>query len=147
MPRTRAQVGGVQQTIRRVKGMADLRVFKRIRVMVSGVMQTVFQYLTVAASPISVFGSSSSPGPTSTVTAPTSVFVTGGTAPFTYLWTEVEAFGGTWTITNPTGAVTTFSITLDAGESGTATFINQVTDADGNVVFTNTVAASAVNFG
>lgn len=147
MARTRVQVGGVQQTIRRVRGMADLRTFKRIRVMVGGVMQTVFQYLTAVATPDSVSGSTASGTTDPVTTAPTAAVVTGGVAPFTYAWSEVDSLGGPWTIDNPTASVTTFTATVAAFDSATATFQCQVTDASSNVVTTNTVSATAINYG
>lgn len=146
MARAYIRVGGVNQQIKRVKGMADLRTFKRIRVMVAGVMQTVWQYLTVTASPDSVTGSGASPGSVVVTSAPTSVFVVGGTAP-TYSWALIETFGGvSWTINNPTSAVTTFSATLSAYD--TATGVAQCTVTDGSTVLTtNTVEISLENSG
>lgn len=135
------------RTIRRVKGMADLRTFRRIRVMVGGVMQTVFQYLSAIATPNSVMGSISSPGTNPVTTAPTTAVVTGGTAPFTYAWVEVDSLGGSWTIDNPTASVTTFTVSVAPFDSATATFQCQVTDAASNVVTTNDVSATAINFG
>lgn len=148
MARTKIQVGGVQQTIKRVKGMADLRTFKRIRVMTGGVMQTVFQFLTATLLSPTVTGNvSGGVGPEDVSTAYAATIVTGGTGTITYAWAEVNPGVTTWTIGSPTTA-NSFFIAEDvaAGDTVSGQFQCTVTDADGNSAVTPILEATASNF-
>jgi hypothetical protein len=148
MVRLRVQVGGTAQTVKRIKGMADLRTFKRVRVMVSGVMQTVFQFLNAVLSTDSVFGNvSGGSGSSDVTTSVVSVTVTGGTAPFTYLWQETSNNSSyTWVIGSSATASTSFTAqSLAPLDTAAAGFTCTVTDADGNIVITGEVTASAAN--
>lgn len=146
MAQTRVQAGGVLRTVKRVKGMADLRTFKRIRVMVSGSMVTVFQFFSATTSVPTVEGTDDVAGPVDITTPTVAAVVVGGTAPYTYLWTETGTPSVSWTINSPTTAVTSFTAAgVGPGYYELNTFICTVTDADTNVTTTNSVTATAIN--
>jgi hypothetical protein len=71
----------------------------------------------------------------------------GGAGPYSYLWAQTGGTG-TWSITSPTAASTTFwGGNCGPDESLTATFHCTVTDAAGNVAVTATVTATVSNIG
>jgi hypothetical protein len=73
--------------------------------------------------------------------------VTGGVAPFTYLWTEVSS-DGTWNILSATSASTAFeAVSVSPSNSVHGEFKCTVTDANGVTAETGNVAARAVNLG
>lgn len=90
--------------------------------------------MTASASPTSLY----KVGPTSSqTTASTTVTPTGGVSPYTYSWALLT--GDTLTITSPTAASTTFSVTgLISGDSRTATYRCTVTDSTGGTPLTAT---------
>lgn len=63
-------------------------------------------------------------------TQPVTVKVEGAVGAITYAWTKLT--GGAWTINNPAGAETTFSIGVAPGVKETGTFRCTVTDAAGH---------------
>lgn len=102
--------------------------------------------LVVEANPIVVTGAAGSSGtpnvPTNTVT----VTVSGGTAPYSYLWTEIPG-DFDWSIGSPNAASTRFTaLDVAAGDQYFTSFECTVTDArgrTGSVI----VEANAFNFG
>lgn len=75
-------------------------------------------------------------------TRPVTVAVEGAVGAVTYAWTKLT--GGAWTINNPAGAETTFSINVAPLVSETGTFRCTVTDSGGHSGTTD-VTATAVN--
>jgi hypothetical protein len=140
--------GGTLRTVVRASVMAGgtLRPLKSVKVKDSGgTLRTVFAGLNVTPnySAVSGFGTTTPiySTPTTVVTA------TGGTGPYTYLWTVVEDDAlGTPSITSSTSASTTFQSTdLANFTPHTVTFRCTVTDSlavtgscDVTVVFTKT---------
>jgi hypothetical protein len=66
-------------------------------------------------------------GPGTATTGSVTVTASGGTGPYTYAWTNVS--GETFTVTSPTAASTTFSITVAADDVKTAEYRCTVTDS------------------
>lgn len=75
----------------------------------------------------SPYGSVSRRTPTRVYTQNVTINVTGGTAPYSYVWNGDP----NWTIESPSGASTRFSTIVPAGDSATATFTCVVTDSKG----------------
>lgn len=97
-------------------------------------VEIIRQGMTASASPTSIY----KVGPTaSQTTTSTTVTPAGGVSPYTYSWAFVS--GDTLTITSPTAATTTFSITgLIVGDSRTATYRCTVTDSTSGTALTAT---------
>lgn len=122
--------------------MADTRTFKRIRVMISGTMQTVFQFFTATISPATgVTGGVVSDGnPVTGTTPPATATAQGGTGPFVYTWTVTSTSGHTWTVLNQGAATTSFSATpLSPNTPATAKIFCTITDDDSNEAVTPTI--------
>lgn len=137
--------GGTLRTITRVRmrdNAGTLRTIQQIRMRdAAGTLRTVFQYLTAAASPTSVNGSNFGPDPSGIVSSdPSTATPTGGTAPYTYLWTQVSGTAGIDPNT-PTLAETQFTDSACSGLSE-GVFKCTVTDNNGATADTNTVAVS-----
>lgn len=102
--------------------------------------------LVVDANPISVTGAVGSSGTPNVTTNTTTVTVSGGTAPYSYLWTEIEA-DFPWSIGSPNSASTRFTaLSVSTIDNSFASFECTVTDArgrTGSVI----VDATAFNFG
>lgn len=144
----RIVTNAAQQVITRVVGMGDLRVFKRVRVMTGGVMQTVFQFFSAAVTPNDVVGNyyGASAAPQNITTSTALATPIGGTAPFTYAWQQAGITADSWTITNPTSASTKFTaLAITAGSAANAQFVCVMTDATGAVATTSAVNANAYN--
>lgn len=134
--------GGTLRTLARIR-MRDeggvLRTIQRIRIRdVSNILRTVWQSMTAAASP----GVISATGSTSTITTTSAaVAVTGGTSPFTYLWSPAAYNTDSVGITSPTAAITTFRRgACNSGDTYLGDFTCEVTDALGVVATTNVVS-------
>ena len=128
-----------------LKGIAAMKVRNA-----SNVLKTVFSPgSTLAVNvPAFVYGAQSSGSAIDVTTEIATAIPTGGTAPYTYSWARVDAFGGTWTIFLPTNAATAFRASaVAAGDSKLAEFVCTVTDARGNTVDSITINATADNFG
>lgn len=69
---------------------------------------------------------SKSPAQVTSLTA--TAYPTGGTAPYSYAWTRHSGFGAI-TATSPAAAATTFSASLEVGQTASATMRVTVTDA------------------
>lgn len=81
-------------------------------------------------------------------TKATGVTVTGGTAPYAYSWNRTDANSGTWTISSPSSASTSFvAHDVEGGVSFEATFACTVTDSVGGSVVSSSVTAQASNIG
>jgi len=80
------------------------------------------------AFPLVVTGARSGAG--DVTTSSTTVTVTGGTVPYTILWSRTGGDSGP-AATAGTAFTTAFSATLDIGESLTSEFTGLVTDANG----------------
>ena len=145
-------VGGIVRTIQQVTARdmsGTVRDIQAIHVRdVDNVSRLVFQKpggsssagaLTVAPTPaagIAVKGSKISTGAAVTITANASVAVSGGTAPYTYLWEPDHGVVGAVTITTPALAATGFSATLVPPDVAGGYFRCTVTDASGLKVVT-----------
>jgi hypothetical protein len=72
----------------------------------------------------------------------------GGVAPLSYLWTLQPGYSGAWVVATPTAQTTRFTCgDLGPGDSGVADFLCTVTDAVGAHIASNTVNATAINYG
>ena len=70
--------------------------------------------------------------------------VTGGTAPFTYLWEGVTD-ATEWAISTPTASNTRFRLEVAGGEAETATFKVTVTDSLGQSVESDIISVTLTN--
>ncbi len=95
--------------------------------------------MTAAASPTSV--SASTAAPATITTGSSTATPTGGTAPYTYLW-SYNSGDTTVSINGATTATASFTATVN-GTSGSklASFVCKITDNVGNVAYTGAVAA------
>lgn len=125
-----------------------LRTLQQVRVRDGdNVLRAIWSALTASASPNTATGYAYSGGDARDVMT---TFVTaspnGGTAPFTYAWARTDGGGGSWSITNASGATTAFICEgLAADGSLEAEFRCTVTDANGSSAQTSPVAAAAYN--
>lgn len=99
--------------------------------------------LSNSATPAFISGYSSRYG-TCTSSEPAMANVSGGSPPYTYLWSRVS--GDTdITIQDPTNYYTYFTALLTSGDSATTVFKCTVTDAASTVVDTNTITVTLVS--
>ena len=141
---------GALQTIAGVRVRDEsgvLRTVQSIRIRdEAGALRTVFSALGASVNPFSVDGFGDSPSPIAIQTQPVTAAAQGGTAPFTFAWTQ--ASGDPATILNPTGAQTAFRFaSVGPGDSRGASFVCTITDATGASAQPSTVFASATNYG
>lgn len=101
--------------------------------------------LTVDASPTDAVGSGSSLADILVTTNLVTASASGGTAPYSYSWTQIDGVE-VWGITAATSAASRFNVTVTAGGVETATFECTVTDARGRTGSV-LVLATAYNFG
>jgi hypothetical protein len=94
--------------------------------------------LTATISP--GFAGGSEPVAGTVTTNSVTVTPSGGTSPYTYAWTKVS--GDTFTVTSPTAAATTFSVTLGSGGLASAIYRCTVTD-DASATYTVDVSVLA----
>ena len=113
----------------------------------SAALKTFFSRISAEALPLSQRGYGNTGGTTTVTSPPFAVTVTGGVAPFTYLWERTDAEPETWVIDDDAAATTTFSTDLDEGTGALATFHCAVTDDTGAVAISNDVSARAINIG
>lgn len=98
--------------------------------------------------PPTVYGGAAFDTPISVTTENVTATVTGGRAPYTYLWERTDAALGDWSIISPNAATTAFRrAALDANESDTAEFACTVTDANGSSVVSADVLSYVENYG
>ena len=81
--------------------------------------------LTASVSPVYAYATSATAG--TLITNSVTVTPSGGTGPYTYAWAKFS--GDTFTISAPTSATTTFSVTLGSGGFADATYRCTVTDS------------------
>jgi hypothetical protein len=121
----------------------------RASILVGGVDYVIFAgtagSLTVDASPIDAVGSGNSPADVLVTTNLVTLTATGGTAPYSYSWTQIDGVE-VWGITAPSSAASRFNVTVPGGGVETATFEGTVTDARGRTG-SALVLATAYNFG
>lgn len=110
----------------------------------SGALKKIFDEMSGALSPGSVFGYATSKGIVTVSTNSVTATVTGGVAPVTYAWAAVGSASG-WTILNPSGATTNFSVSCSAGADKIASFQCTITDAVGQSVLAGPVSAECIN--
>lgn len=98
--------------------------------------------------PPTVYGGAAFTSPIAVTTENATATVTGGRAPYTFLWARTDAALGDWSIISPTAATTAFRrIAVGAGENDTAEFACTVTDANGSSVASSDVLAYVENYG
>lgn len=85
--------------------------------------------ISLAASPVASFASRNAAAVVAIISDPVTAFVTGGTAPYSYLWTQTG--GPAASIYSPTSATTKFAMGLGPGSSEDAQFTCTVTDSNG----------------
>jgi hypothetical protein len=100
----------------------------------SGVLRTVFTYLSVALNVSEVYGSNSGLASSGSVTtASVTSTVSGGTAPYTYAWSKRSGHSAI-TINTPTASSTSFTVNpAFDGPAYVAEIILTVTDVNGAV--------------
>lgn len=102
----------------------------------------------VSANPLTAFGARTGSGPLAITSEEVSVTITGGAAPYTYAWSLVFAYDGTWSIQSSTSDRTRFSCSaVPLGESYVAEFKCTVTDARGVSSDSATVTVTCTNYG
>ena len=98
--------------------------------------------------PLDVYGAGAFNGPIGVTTSTANATVTGGEAPYTYLWQLTGSSGGVWGVIAPTLSATAFRCNgLDAGDSASATFTVTVKDKRGRTVTSAQITANAENYG
>jgi hypothetical protein len=112
-----------------------------------GVARTVFEDMTVSASPSSVNGAGSSPTSIPIVTQVAVAEVNGGIGPHSYAWTRTDGGPGSWTITAPTSAATAFRGNgIASGADLSGEFVCTGTDANGTQAVSPPVSAFVINY-
>lgn len=145
MPQIRMRdAAAVLRTISRIRmrdGGGVLRTIQRVRMRdAAGVLRTVWEYLSVVLDVYYVYGLNGGAASYGVVTTATvTATVTGGTAPFTYLWEYVSGDLGISADT-PTADNTTFSATVSDTSNAVAYFRLKVTDTNGSIVYSEQVA-------
>lgn len=137
--------GGTLRTVSRIR-MRDadnnLRTIQRVRVRdASGILRTVYEAMTAALSPTSLSQTAS----TSTITTAGTCMATptGGTAPYTYLWSPEPYNGDGISAASPTSAASAFrKVGAAAGDAYIGWFTCTITDAVGAQATTDRVFVS-----
>lgn len=102
----------------------------------------------VSASPLTAFGGRTGSGSLTITSEDVTVTITGGAAPYTYLWTELSALSGTWSIQSAASATTRFACSgVPVGDAYVATFKCTVTDARGVSSDSDPVEVTCTNYG
>lgn len=145
MPRVRVRdASNTLRTLARIRirdASNTLRQIQRIRIRdAGGTLRTVWQFFSLSLSATNAYGFAHGLASHGAVnSASVTVTVTGGVAPYTYLWQYVS---GDVAITpnSPTAATTQFgSASVTDGISRFATYNCKVTDNVGNILFSNNV--------
>lgn len=99
----------------------------------------------ITVDPDAVSGIRSSSSTTAITSRETTVTVTGGVAPYSYLWSQVS--GDTMTILNSTTPTASFGANVDPGDRLSGVFKCSVTDAAGVSADSPEVTATLFNIG
>lgn len=98
--------------------------------------------------PPDAYGAGASNSEIGVTTTAVTVTVTGGRAPYTYLWALVGGPDPSWIITAPNAKTTAFRrFEMAPGDNFNTTVTCTVTDASGQSVETNPIAVTVENFG
>lgn len=143
---------GTLRTVTRIR-MRDaggvLRTIQRIRMRDAGnVLRTVWQYLQATLNKTTTEGSynGASSSAQDITTAAVVASPIGGTAAFTYAWSQVGTSAYTWLINSATSASTTFTGQgIPAGTIESVTFQCVITDSTGATAATELVNAVVYN--
>lgn len=141
--------GGTLRTIVRVR-MRDqagvLKTLQRIRARsTSNDLQIVFQPFAASITPSPVDGYLAGTVTANVTTSSVTAAATGGTAAYTYAWSQIGTSPYTWTINSPAAASTSFTAaSVEVGAYATNLFKVIITDANGATATAN-VSASVRN--
>jgi hypothetical protein len=137
----------------RVRESAGLSTIAYMRVREATGVSTVFTAgggagsFNVNALPTTPFGGAASPSAVSVTTEVVTVTATGGVAPYTFAWVDIDGFSG-WSIAVVGDGQARFTrAATGPGDSETNNFKCEVTDAAGRKVDSPTIAATVVNYG
>jgi len=98
--------------------------------------------------PPEAYGGGASASEIIVATTSVTVTVTGGRAPYTYLWSKVGGPDPDWVISAPANKTTVFRrFEVAAGAAYAADFICTVTDANGASAVTDAITANVLNYG
>jgi hypothetical protein len=128
-----------------VRKAATLKTASRAWIRDGGVLKQFFAVLTVILSSYSVIGRGNSAATVPVTSAPVTAAVTGGVGTLNHVWTRTAADAQPWTINNPNSDTTTFTTNCAQNQSFTATFIDTVTDAAGQVLASSPVTVNCAN--
>jgi hypothetical protein len=128
-----------------VRKGGSLKTAVRAWIRQDGVLKQFYAALTVALSSYSVIGRGNSASTVPVTSAPVTADVTGAVGAVSHAWTRTAPDAQPWTINNATSAIATFTTNCDQNERFTATFIDTVTDAAGQVLASSPVTANCAN--
>lgn len=104
--------------------------------------------LTVTATPLAAYGARAVDAAVNVNCEQITASATGGTPPYSYLWTEVGSTPESWAIEFPNAAVTRFSCdSVGPGDVFAAAFKCTATDATGATGDTPSVNVNVQNYG
>lgn len=117
----------------------------RAWIRVGGVTKQFFAALQIQLSATAVIGRGNSAAIVPVTSAPVTATVVGAVGAVSHAWTRTAPDAQPWTIDDPTSPTTTFTTNCDQNERFSATFIDTVTDAAGQVLASDPVAVSCAN--
>jgi hypothetical protein len=136
-------IGGVQKSTKAYRNISGTWKACSVWRNIAGVWKQITSLMTASATPTNV-GFVKVGGGTSVLTSDaTTATPTGGTGPFTYVWSQVG--GDSMTINTPNAASTTFSKSVPDAAGFTGYFVCTITDSLGAVAATNTVQCDLAN--
>jgi len=110
---------------------------------VSGSLKEFYSQIAISLDKYGALGIRNSAGTAVVTSESVTAIVTGAIGTVTHSWTKTS--GGSWTITNPTGATTQFSISLAPNTDAAGTFIDTVTDQAGQTIASLPVGVTCTN--